>query len=94
MLTGVPDCPDDDAPGPAAPPAVPASDPLDLLVDVPLSVDEAGYVTAARAANTLRGYRSDWAEFTTWCTTRDPPGRPPSPATSPSWRGTAPRSAP
>lgn len=22
---------------------------------------------AARAANTLRGYRSDWREFTSWC---------------------------
>lgn len=27
----------------------------------------AGYVAAARAPNTLRGYRSDWSEFTTWC---------------------------
>jgi hypothetical protein len=31
------------------------------------SGDEAEYVEAARAANTLRGYRSDWREFTTWC---------------------------
>jgi site-specific recombinase XerD len=44
-------------------------DPLALLDDVPLSEEEAGYVAAARAANTLRGYRSDWREFTTWCTT-------------------------
>ncbi len=32
-----------------------------------LSVDEQRYITAARAPNTLRGYRSDWAEFSTWC---------------------------
>ena len=31
------------------------------------SLDEQRYVTAARAPNTLRGYRSDWAEFRTWC---------------------------
>ncbi|GAB7192783.1 site-specific integrase [Kineococcus sp. NUM-3379] len=35
--------------------------------DVPLSEDEARYVEAARAANTMRGYRSDWREFTAWC---------------------------
>ena len=37
--------------------------------DRPLSAAEAGYVEAARAANTLRGYRSDWREFSAWCTT-------------------------
>jgi len=42
-----------------------------LLDEVPLSEAEAGYVEAARAANTLRGYRSDWAEFTTWCAHHD-----------------------
>ncbi|MEO3939423.1 site-specific integrase (plasmid) [Dermatophilaceae bacterium Soc4.6] len=42
-----------------------------LLGEVPLSEAEVGYVEAARAANTLRGYRSDWAEFTTWCTGHD-----------------------
>ncbi len=42
-------------------------DPVTLLDDVPLSEDEAGYVEAARAANTMRGYRSDWREFTAWC---------------------------
>jgi hypothetical protein len=41
-----------------------------LAADAPLTDDEAGYVEAARAANTLRGYRSDWAEFTGWCTNR------------------------
>jgi len=44
-----------------------AADPLKLATELPLTQDEAGYVAAARAANTLRGYRSDWAEFTTWC---------------------------
>ncbi len=44
-----------------------ASDPLALLDDVPLSEDEAGYVAAARAANTLRGYRSDFSEWCSWC---------------------------
>ncbi len=29
--------------------------------------DEAAYVEAARAANTLRGYRSDWQEWSAWC---------------------------
>ena len=39
-----------------------------LLENVPLTPSEAAYVDAARAANTLRGYRSDWREFTAWCT--------------------------
>lgn len=35
------------------------------LVDVErLSADEALYARAARAANTVRGYRSDWREWT------------------------------
>ena len=38
-----------------------------LLDELPLSEDEAGYVEAARAPNTLRGYRSDWREFSAWC---------------------------
>lgn len=41
---------------------------VDLFDEVPLS--EAEYVEVARAANTLRGHRSDWAEFTGWCTNR------------------------
>ena len=43
------------------------ADPLELAAELPLSEEEAGYVAAARAPNTLRGYRSDWSEFTTWC---------------------------
>jgi len=46
------------------------ADPLALPDDVPLSDGESGYVAAARAANTLRAYRSDWAEWCTWCRTR------------------------
>ncbi|MGH3425980.1 MAG: hypothetical protein ACRDQZ_00130, partial [Mycobacteriales bacterium] len=43
------------------------SDPLELAAELPLTPEEASYVGAARAPNTLRGYRSDWSEFTTWC---------------------------
>ncbi len=53
-------------------PAIPdgaGPDALDLAAGLPLSEDEAAYVAAARAPNTLRGYRSDWAEFTSWCAT-------------------------
>jgi len=55
-------------PGAAAKPDGP--DPLALLDGVPLTEDEAGYVQAARSANTLRGYRSDWNEFTEWAAER------------------------
>ena len=47
--------------------SLPASGPLDLVDEVPLGDDEKAYVAAARAANTLRGYRSDWAEWCSWC---------------------------
>lgn len=52
-------------------PVQPPSDPVRVLDDVPVSEAEAVYVAAARAGNTLRGYRSDWAEFTAWCDTND-----------------------
>ena len=48
-------------------PAQLQTEPLELAAELPLSEDEAGYVGAARAPNTLGGYRSDWSEFTTWC---------------------------
>jgi hypothetical protein len=48
-----------------------AQDVVALLDGVPLTTDEAEYVEAARAANTLRGYRSDWREFASWCTQHD-----------------------
>jgi len=41
---------------------------------------EAAYARAARAENTLRGYRSDWADFTTWCTAHDANPMPASPS--------------
>lgn len=56
-------------------------DVITLLDGVPLTPDEAGYVEAARAANTMRGYRSDWREFTTWCTQHDTAPMPAAPAT-------------
>ena len=40
---------------------------------MPLGDDEKAYVAAARAANTLRGYRSDWAEWCSWCARRPRP---------------------
>ena len=39
-----------------------------FVVGDPLSVVEQRYITAARAPHTLRGYRSDLADFSTWCT--------------------------
>ena len=73
---------------PTDPPATPSTagtvarastttDAVQLLDDVPLTEAETEYVEAARAANTLRGYRSDWTEFTTWCAQHD---REPMPA--------------
>jgi site-specific recombinase XerD len=59
----------------------PATDPLEVVDDVPLSSDEADYVAAARASNTLRGYRSDWREFTTWCQQQRLDPLPAAPAT-------------
>jgi integrase len=44
------------------------TDPAALMVGDRLSADEQRYITAARAPNTLRGYRSDLADFTDWCT--------------------------
>ncbi|TNM60422.1 site-specific integrase [Streptomyces sp. NP160] len=41
---------------------------------------EAAYARAARAENTLRGYRFDWADFTTWCTTHAAEPMPASPS--------------
>ncbi len=60
------------------------NDPVALLDGVPLNEDEAGYVEAARAANTLRGYRSDWREFTSWCAQH---GAEPLPAAPPTVTG-------
>ena len=47
--------------------SLPPSGPLELVDGVPLGDEEKAYVAAARAANTLKGYRSDWAEWCSWC---------------------------
>src|SRR5664279_5042275 len=67
------------APGQAS--AASGPDPVALLDGVPLTADEAGYVDAARAANTLRGYRSDWAEYAAWCAVHNALPAPSAPAT-------------
>jgi site-specific recombinase XerD len=67
------------APAPAA--GAGAGDAVALLQGVPLTAEEAAYVEAARAANTLRGYRFDWAEFTAWCTRTGVEPLPAAPAT-------------
>lgn len=54
---------------------------ITLLDDVPLSEEEAEYVEAARAVNTMRGYRSDLREFTAWCAGQDVQPMPAAPAT-------------
>jgi integrase len=53
------------SPLPALPDEVP--DPMAIPDHDELSVDERHYIGAARAASTVRGYRSDWTEFATWC---------------------------
>ena len=71
--------------------AVPSTHPVAVTAGQTLTPDEARYVDAARAANTVRGYRADWTDFTTWCDTaaahRSRRIPPPSPATSPTWPG-------
>jgi integrase len=57
-----------------------SSDPLAVVDEELLSHEEAGYVQAARAANTLRGYRSDWADWCDWCSTHRTPPLPATPA--------------
>jgi site-specific recombinase XerD len=47
----------------------PSSDPAAVASGYPLTPDEADYASKARSVNTLRGYQSDWSEFTSWCTT-------------------------
>jgi len=65
-----------------APPA-PSVDAAELTAEltIPLTTTEAAYVEAARSANTLRGYRSDWREFTTWCAHHDLSPMPAAPST-------------
>ena len=62
-------------------PALPAlTHPVAIAADQVLTEDEARYVEAARAANTVRGYRADWTDFTTWCDSADHVPLPAEPA--------------
>ncbi|WP_158085866.1 hypothetical protein [Mycobacterium arosiense] len=45
--------------------ALDVTDATMVAAEAALTEAETRYVQAARAANTVRGYRSDWAEFTT-----------------------------
>jgi site-specific recombinase XerD len=46
-----------------------------------LQEEARGYAERSRAANTLRGYRSDWRIFATWCADRDLSSMPAAPST-------------
>lgn len=69
------------SPIPARPVEVLVPDPMAIADHDELSVDERRYIGAARAASTLRGYRSDWTEFATWCTQQHLPPMPAAPRT-------------
>ncbi|WP_053083059.1 site-specific integrase [Mycolicibacterium chlorophenolicum] len=68
-------------PTPDRTPAPAPTHPVTVVSDQTLTPDEARYVDAARAANTVRGYRADWTDFTTWCTERGHAPLPADPAT-------------
>jgi site-specific recombinase XerD len=50
-------------------PAPVPTHPVAVVGEQDLTVAETRYVEAARAANTVRGYRADWTDFTRWCDT-------------------------
>jgi site-specific recombinase XerD len=60
--------------------ALDVTDPAVVAAEANLTDAEIRYVAAARAANTVRGYRSDWAEFTNWCTKTNTQPLPAEPA--------------
>ena len=60
-------------------PPVPTA--LALLEEDPLIAEARAYARAARAASTLRAYRSDWEHFCTWCAGRDVLALPATPET-------------
>ena len=64
-------------------PSAASSDQLQVVDVAALSSEEAAYVRAARAANTLRGYRSDWAEWCAWSKSHD--SYPEIPASERAW---------
>jgi site-specific recombinase XerD len=78
----VPDPPSDRVSPPPLPDPAPAATPAPSAVPVGETprADQLVSVPAGRAANTIRGYRSDWADFTTWCDTRQAPALPAAPA--------------
>jgi site-specific recombinase XerD len=55
--------------------------PADLPEASDLSTDALDYGRAALSSNTMRAYKGDWLEFSTWCTERQRPHLPASPAT-------------
>lgn len=57
--------------------ARPSSNPLDVVRDERLTDEEARYVAASRAANTVRGYATDWRA---WCAWAEANGHPVMPA--------------
>jgi site-specific recombinase XerC len=53
----------------------------DLPESSDLSTDALDYGRAALSSNTMRAYKGDWLEFSTWCDQRQRPYLPASPAT-------------
>ena len=66
---------------PARPAVPPPTHPVAVTAGQTFTPEEARYVEAARAANTVRGYRADWTDFTTWCATAGHQPLPADPAT-------------
>lgn len=66
---------------PPGPVVAAATHPVAIAADQTLTTAEARYVEAARAANTVRGYRADWTDFTTWCAEHGHAPLPADPAT-------------
>jgi site-specific recombinase XerD len=58
------------------------TDPAQVAAQLQATADHArDYRAKAKAANTLAAYRSDWNDFTTWCTSRSLASLPTEPAT-------------
>jgi site-specific recombinase XerD len=59
-----------------------STDPAQVAAEIQATADRAtDYRAKAKAANTLAAYRSDWNDFTTWCTRRNRESLPATPAT-------------
>jgi site-specific recombinase XerD len=62
-------------------PPAPLTDPTALVPSLDqLNAEERHYLGKARAANTLRGYKSDWKEWCNWCAQSDIEPLPADPA--------------